>query len=339
MSIHICIRCDGSKELGVGDIAFGRDVALELGGRGVQATLLTRDLPVARDCLGEFPDVAWLPAALFLDEELELLPALGRELGMTHLLVVRFDVRPHVYLPLAGPALACVDFSRDPLCGFDLVIDWEFGNRRAAPPTGQPGPVLLSGPGYAPLRQCIRAALPLAAPPGARVSRILVTMGGTDVANLTVMALQATREAFPGADVQVIAGPGCGLAEVEAAASGGRAVVWTNVADMGPHLAQADVVVTAGGLTLFEALGLKRPCLCLPAVEHQRWRCVGLHAAGAAVMVDPVGGREALVQGLRTMEPMMTRRELSRKASEVVGLDGLARIADALIDLPPRRGG
>lgn len=337
--MRICIRCDGSKALGIGDLAFGRDVALELSGRGAQATLLTRDLPVARDCLAGFPDVAWLPAALSLDEELALVPALGRKLGMTHLLVVRFDVRPQVYLPLAGPALACVDFSREPLCGFDLVIDWEFGNRRAAPPVGQPGPILLSGPGYAPLRQSVRAALPLAAPPGAEVGRILVTMGGTDVANLTVMALQAAKEAFPKAAVHVIAGPGCDRAEVEAAASGGRAVVWTNVAETGPHLARADVVVTAGGLTLFEALGLNRPCLCLPAVEHQRRRCEGLHAAGAAVTVDPVGGREALVLGLRTLAPMATRRNLSRRASEVVGLDGLSRIADALIDLPAQKRG
>ena len=113
----------------------------------------------------------------------------------------------------------------------------------------------------------------------------------------------------------------------------------TNVADMGPHLARADVVVTAGGLTLFEALGLQRPCLCLPAVEHQRWRCEGLHAAGAAVTVDPAGGREALVQSLRTLAPMATRRELSRQAAAVVGLDGLSRIVDALLDLPARKGG
>ncbi len=193
--------------------------------------------------------------------------------------------------------------------------------------------MVLAGPRFVPLRPGVGAFRQAAAPVGEQVRSVLVTMGGTDVSNMTGVALNAADRAFHGAQLRAVLGPGCdegaALAPLGAQARA-RVAIMRDVAEMGALLAPADVVVTAGGLTLFESLALGRPSVCLPVVEHQRPRCEAFHAMGAAILHEDLRDEAGLEAALRRLADPGVRAELSRRAGETVGADGLALIAGAV---------
>lgn len=328
--MHVAIRCNGSRLLGLGDLAFGRDLRDALAFRGVDCVIAAERSAAARGFLGE-AGALWLPEGVGPAEELDWLAAQAKALGWRHLFVVRFDRPLGPYAALRTPCmgLGCVDFSGRAFPGFDLVVNWD----PDAPTQGFPGSVVLAGPRYVPLRPGVRAFMQAVAPVGEQVQSVLVTMGGTDVSNMTGVALNAAARAFPRAELRAVLGLGCdegaALAPLGAQARK-RVTIMRNVAEMGAVLAPADLVVTAGGLTLFESLALGRPSVCLPVVEHQRPRCEALHSMGAAFLHGDFRDEVGLEAALLLLGDPRMRAELSRRAGRTVGVDGLALIAQAV---------
>ena len=152
--MDVAIRCNGSRLLGLGDLAFGRDLRDALAGRGLDCVIVAESSLVARGFLGE-GGASWLPEGVGQAEELDWLAARAEAQGWRHLFVVRFDrpIDPYAALGAARMSLGCVDFSGRALPGFDLAVNWDPG----APARGAPGCVVLAGPRFVPLRPGVGA--------------------------------------------------------------------------------------------------------------------------------------------------------------------------------------
>lgn len=99
---------------------------------------------------------------------------------------------------------------------------------------------------------------------------------------------------------------------------------------LGPALADADLVLTAAGVTLLESLALGRPTVAVILAENQRRAAGGAAAADAAIV-----GVEAKAAGLAAelAGDLERRRSLSAAARNLVDGRGAGRVAEAIVDL------
>jgi UDP-2,4-diacetamido-2,4,6-trideoxy-beta-L-altropyranose hydrolase len=106
--------------------------------------------------------------------------------------------------------------------------------------------------------------------------------------------------------------------------------VFVTDAGVGEWLAAADVVVTAGGVTLLESLFLGRPTIAIALADNQRRAIATAHREGACVATDVGAAAEACVALLGDLE---ARRRLSDNAQRLVDGRGAARIAGVVQSL------
>ncbi len=179
-----------------------------------------------------------------------------------------------------------------------------------------PGVSYLLGPQYVILRPEFRQL-----PPRIRrteVQRVLVTLGGADVLNLTPMILRALNEHLPGLEKHVVVGPGFNnLAEIQSQVND-RVVLYhqPDAARMRELMLACDLAVTAAGQTVHELLATGLPFVAIEVVDNQAGNIQALKSMKSGVIA-------------------LSRVELSEKtlSESVVGLaDGFADKPEALVD-------
>jgi len=228
-----------------------------------------------------------------------------------------------------GKVVAAVDDLRRNLA-VDVLIDPSPG-ATSTPHTG--AGLVLAGHRYAIVDPDL-AARPRR-PPGATVSRVLVTTGATDIAGRGAALAERLAALLPTASVGLVIGP-WGSALVP---DGVEAVVSAN--GLREELAKADLVVTAAGVTMLESLALGRPTVALVTADNQRAAADGVAGVGAAILasIDDAPAVAAKVAG----DPDQRRRLANAGPAFVDGL-GSRRVAEALVTAlrhvaPPRSGG
>lgn len=211
-----------------------------------------------------------------------------------------------------GDALVAAvdDVERD--LDVDIVVDPSPGadatsHRRAG--------TALAGAAYALVDLDPGSAQPL----GDDVRRVVVTLGGGQ-ADAGPIATELAS-ALPGVEVRV-------TAALHVDVGAGRVVPLTTTSGLAGELAQADLVVCAGGVTLLEALALGRPTVVVTIAENQRRSVTGTVGAGAAV---PATLADAASVAAALARDPDRRRALGRAAAELVDGRGPERVADALI--------
>jgi len=155
-------------------------------------------------------------------------------------------------------------------------------------------------------------------------TRILVSFGAADRDGLAASTAAEVARLIPDSAVFLPVGPwwdGPVPAGVHA----------LHVDDgLAPDLATSDLVVTAGGVTLLEALALGRPTVVVVTAENQRIAAEHVASAGAAVLsTADAAARDAVA--LAT-DPAR-RRALSKRAAELVDGRGADRVAAAIVEL------
>lgn len=195
------------------------------------------------------------------------------------------------------------------------------------------------GPAYAILRPALRrlARRRRAAVP----TRVLVALGGGPRADLSTALARRVAARHPGLDVQVAGG---------FLDTGGR-VLGPGIRVIDPRafdraLAGADLVVTAGGVTLLEACSLGVPSVAVAVVASQRPTIEDVAArhatldggqvatAAGAADLDRVGDAIA-----RLLADGTLRARLARNGRRLVDGRGAARVAAELRRLMARRAG
>lgn len=185
-----------------------------------------------------------------------------------------------------GPAVLFVDdlgeagpYTADLVLNQNLYAKPEMYADRA-PHTG-----LLLGADFALLRREFAAyrGFPRTIPEEAR--HVLVTLGGSDPADLTRLAVRALAGMAGSAEVRVLVGPenprGDAL-RAEAAKAGLGQGLLSGVEDVAGLLAWSDLAVTAAGSTCWELAFLGVPALTIAVAPNQRPIAESLSRAGVA---------------------------------------------------------
>jgi UDP-2,4-diacetamido-2,4,6-trideoxy-beta-L-altropyranose hydrolase len=204
----------------------------------------------------------------------------------------------------AGHKIAVIEDNRTRMHCADLLI-----SDSAAPFNSSynsvAGARALTGSAYAivdPIYEYSAAKKPPIGP-----KRILISYGGADPTDETPKAIAAIRALKGGRAnsigvVDVVMGPVNSRATgVSAAAAGIPGVmVHQAVPSLAPLMRQADLVLTAGGISMIEALSLRKPCIVTVTGEQQSAMVAELERRG---VICSLGQHEAI--GSRDVQKML----------------------------------
>jgi spore coat polysaccharide biosynthesis predicted glycosyltransferase SpsG len=172
-------------------------------------------------------------------------------------------------------------------------------------------------------------------PPIAR--RILVTMGGGDLNNVTLKVVEAlclvsigqmeARVAIGGANPHYDS-------VLEAAGRGGPSIrVQTDIGDMGEAMVWADIAVTAGGSSIYELAFLGTPFIMITTAENQKpvQRAITRLGAGLCLGWHDGLSPERIAGQIETAAfSQSARGSLVERMSELVDGHGAARVTQAM---------
>lgn len=222
----------------------------------------------------------------------------------------------------AATVVALDDLARD--LAVDLVVDPSPG---ADPAAHRAAGTTLAGASHALVDPALAASS--ATDPSAPVARVLVTVGGHDPSGRAgAVAAAVAHRLGPAIEVGQVVGPWAAPDEHPDAAPG--VVPVRTDGGLGPHLARADLVVTAGGVTLLEALALGRPTIVLVVAENQRTAAQAAVEAGAAVRADADRPAEVAEAAARLAGDPEDRARLAAAARHLVDLGGADRVVEAI---------
>jgi spore coat polysaccharide biosynthesis predicted glycosyltransferase SpsG len=220
----------------------------------------------------------------------------------------RADDRSRVRADLV---IAIDDLERD--LAVDLVIDPDPGADARVHSTAA---AVVAGAPYALIDPALRTRV--VEPVREVAELLLVTTGGSDAEGLGSRVAVGLADALPGAHVRQVVGPwGMGTDD-------DRVEIVHAPDGLGPELAAADVVVTAGGVTMLEACCLGRPTVAFSIAAGQGRALAGAAHVGAVVAVD-VGS--AADVAARLARDVNARSRLSTSARVLVDGQGSARVA------------
>jgi UDP-2,4-diacetamido-2,4,6-trideoxy-beta-L-altropyranose hydrolase len=192
-------------------------------------------------------------------------------------------------------------------------------------------PTVLIGPNYALLRPEFPAAreAALARRKAASGSRVLVSLGLTDVGGVTARVCEALP--YP---TKVDAVLSSAAASVAALRDLPNVALHLDVRNMAELMSTADVAIGAGGSSTWERACLGLPTICLILADNQEITTRRLAQAGALIAVDArqPGFEHELVDALDILLGDPRRRAaLSERSATLCDGLGAGRVADALL--------
>jgi spore coat polysaccharide biosynthesis predicted glycosyltransferase SpsG len=159
-----------------------------------------------------------------------------------------------------------------------------------------------------------------------KAARTIVTMGGSDTHGITVDVAKALRER--GMEATIVLGPAFRHEAQLAPFLDARFTVKRNVPVLAAELAEHDLAVTAGGITLYEACASGLPCIAIAAELWERNSIEALAAAGACVNAGCRGQFDATV-----FERQLPLEAMSGAGMRALDFEGAERVAEALLAL------
>jgi UDP-2,4-diacetamido-2,4,6-trideoxy-beta-L-altropyranose hydrolase len=337
----LLIRADASPAIGTGHVM--RCLALaqrwhDAGGKSVFA--MAASTPTIRARLAaECCTIASIPDAMGSMEDAACLA----DLASTHCsrcVVIdgyRFSSVYRRSIQQSGAMLLCIDDNglTDELFA-DLVLNQNLHGCDTLYPCRKPETELLLGPKFVLLRREFDDWRNWKREVHPNAQRILVTMGGSDPANLTEIVLQALSElCLENVETVLVAGgsnPRIADLRDRAEQFHGRLRVEVNPINMAELMAWADLAISAAGATCWEMCMLGLPALVIDAGECQVPLARELDRAGVAVHVprDQITVRKLTTKFQELIASGQLRSGLSRKASGLVDGCGAARVVEAM---------
>lgn len=161
------------------------------------------------------------------------------------------------------------------------------------------------------------------------VGSALVTSGASDAGGGVAALAARVKAALPQASVTAVRGPFSHTAAPEGVE------LLDAPRDLAPAMAASDLVVSAAGLTMLEALSTAAPTIGLIVAENQRAQAESVRRVGAAEVCEP----RALEAALDAVAGDRGRRaELARGARNAVDGLGAHRAGAALLEAVGERG-
>lgn len=215
----------------------------------------------------------------------------------------------------------------------DLILNQNLGADEATYRRRDDGAELLLGLRFAMLRREFEPYQGWTRTVPPRAGSVLVTLGGTDPANVTGKAVEALRLlADPTLSALVLVGAGNPRAdELREAARGSSTPIElrANVSDMPAVLARADIAVGAGGTSSWERAFLGLPGLVTVLADNQRDLAAACERHGLAANLGEHATVTArgLAERLRLLvEDGAARAEMARRGQALVDGLGAGRV-------------
>lgn len=200
----------------------------------------------------------------------------------------------------------------------DLLLRPSLGERSATR--------ILGGPRYALLRREYWRRRPFVVRP--LVSRVLVVLGAYPRPETLRQTIDVVREQLPRVQVDAVVGSAA-VTGMQEAARGLR--LWAGIPSLLPLFHRADVVITAGGQTLCEALTVGVPSIVLGTAANQLHNLRGVEAVSDRLLIGwQDDGRWQGLLGERLREftaDRSLRRRLSLSERALVDGKGATRVA------------
>lgn len=320
---RLVVLADAAAATGIGHWVRSSSLADELSDRGWQVRVLhahdaTDRVRAEADRRGWSSRTGdWTPE--LLDDELD---AGG---GVVLLDSYRVDVDRIAGTRRPGWKVVLVDdvADRGPL-DVDVVVNQNLGADEFGYRLSDPATRMLLGPAYAMLRpQFARlrpAGLHRAAALRGAPETVLVMMGGTDATGVLESVVRACLQALPAARVRAVAPEGA-VAALEGLPGSARLEVIAPTPDIAEEMVRADVVISAGGTSVWELCATARPFGVVVVADNQVDATRRLVRAGAATHL-----------ATRPIDPDALVAELVRIAADAPTLSARAGRAAALVD-------
>jgi len=331
--MHLAVRADGDADIGYGHLVRTGALAekfLESGHDVTYATTTTG--PVATVCPPDV-NVAELPARG--DPDPLLASVASADIDAVFVDAYPVDTAYQRTVREAVPLAVHQDDAHHAVCA-DLFCNWNLYGPDIDHEFVGDAPRTCLGAEYALLRAPIRERAARDPPWREDPERAVVTMGGSDVADLTPAAVRA----FDGLGVRVdaVVGPGCSDAQERTVAAAADAVaadvrVVRDPPDLPERLFRADLAVTTAGSTVYELLALGTPFVSRPVVDNQMPIARALRERDAAVVLDRADGEAAIRGGVETLLDSDRRQTLRERGRRLVDGRGTERVAAEVLSL------
>lgn len=161
--------------------------------------------------------------------------------------------------------------------------------------------------------------------PRSDVKCVLVTTGGGDHTEIGPLLASGLRKALPSADVVLARGP---FAPPRPDVLAGVRIV-SAPDGLFDQLVQADLVVSAAGQTMLEALAVGTPCVALVTADNQEHQAAELQSIGALTVAD--SAERAVIASRRLATDLDARRAQVRAGLSAVDGHGAMRTASAIL--------
>ncbi len=176
------------------------------------------------------------------------------------------------------PLLLLDDYGHAERYCADFVLNQNLGASIDAYRLREAQTKLLLGTSYALLRTEFLRQKKVQRPVAHKAARVLVTLGGSDSDNVTNKVIESLALLEPVEALVVVGGSNPHLELLEEACKSIQLVM--NASNMPDLMASADVAITAGGTTVWEAAFMGLPMLTIVLAENQRLVCDQLQAEG-----------------------------------------------------------
>ncbi|MEO1039632.1 MAG: UDP-2,4-diacetamido-2,4,6-trideoxy-beta-L-altropyranose hydrolase [Pseudomonadota bacterium] len=333
---RILFRCDAGAALGGGHVMRCLTLADELARQGAEIDFLVND-----EALMVVPA---LDRSVYKVRTVESLGGTGQAEAMAADIIV-FDhyglgAEDHRAARPNARHIVVIDDLADRAYDCDLLIDHNHA-KTEADYAGRtpPGARVLAGaqfaliqPGFAATRS---ASLERRA--GARLNRVLISFGLTDVGGVSRQAYHAVRAALPDCQVEiVVAARAPSRAELEACARTDPLVrLHAEAQDMAALMSRADLALGGAGGSALERCVMGLPSLTITVADNQLALAAALHEAGAAMSLGPAPADAArITRALHNLKaaPAMLRL-MSERAATICDGRGAERAARAILSL------
>lgn len=337
--MKVGIRVDGGFRIGLGHIYKSLWLAEVLRKKGYEVVFLTTEDPVSADLI-HCKKFSVHPLQADWDEKRSI-QAVNEwtQINSPAFLIIdhwdwpaeyweRLEKRPETIF-------VAVDIPPEGFYKFDLAFQG-IRNSLANRDYKQDGCRVHEGPTYLMLSPESQRYCGAWKPTGS-LKNILLTFGGTDVADFSTRILDCLKNLPYDFDLTLIVGPGTpnlDAIEAKAANSGLKVNILRNVAGLAEFMCRADLVVSTAGLGSLAELALTgAPAILFAAVPHQtdnadKYSPVGgiLNCAQKVGIIDElfIWHLDSLARNPRLLA------DLSRKWRGLVDAKGLERMADIM---------
>ncbi|MDX9703225.1 MAG: glycosyltransferase [Candidatus Auribacterota bacterium] len=329
--LPLLYRVDGNREMGLGHLVRARSLCAQLEQRGIISIILTYSSDnIVKSIFPDDSNIQHIPP----DADVNQFIAIMRERYRTSILIqdVRdTDSESVQFLQTLGMMIIHFDDLGTGRKLVDILIDANIPSEKASECVM---PVCFFGEKYMVLDACIEKFHQRSKIIPPKISKILVSFGGSDPRNLTPWVIEILSKKYTAYDVTVVTGQGYAEPRVISTLCQKNGFTHLhNITTMAEELYTSDIAVISGGVTLYEAAACGVPAVVLPQVKHQYHIAQRFEQNGICICpFNHLDQTEDVV--MLTIDKLIRDRELrqamSNNGKSLVDGNGANRICDII---------